>query len=93
MPGVFLSYKKEDKNRVATIVEGLRAENVPVWWDQDIGPGHPWDETIKHHIEAASCIVAVWSSLSVTAPWVTRYEPVPSTTTAATSARKSTNGK
>ena len=70
MAHIFVSYKKEDKARVGQIVEGLRAEGLDLWWDADIGPGQPWDETIKAQIDAARCIVAVWSSLSVTAPWV-----------------------
>jgi hypothetical protein len=67
---IFISYKKEDKDRVSHIVDGLRAEGLKLWWDQDIGPGQSWDETIKQRMENARCIVVVWSSLSVTAPWV-----------------------
>ena len=67
---IFISYKKEDKDRVARIVAGLRAEGLDVWWDQDIGPGHAWDDTIKARMEGARCILAFWSTLSVTAPWV-----------------------
>lgn len=67
---IFISYKKEDQARVAGIVKGLRAEGLDVWWDQDIGPGASWDDTIKTHIESAKCIVAIWSTLSVAAPWV-----------------------
>ena len=70
MADIFVSYKKEDKSRVAPIVEGLRAEGLDLWWDADIGPGQPWDETIKSQLDGAKCIVAVWSSLSITAPWV-----------------------
>ncbi len=70
MAGVFISYKKEDRDRVRPLVEGMRQDGVKVWWDQDIEPGAPWDETISQQIEAAACVVVIWSSLSVTAPWV-----------------------
>ncbi len=70
MADVFISYKKEDRERVGPIVAALREEGFAVWWDQDIEPGAPWDETIAQQIESARCIVVVWSSLSVTAPWV-----------------------
>ena len=70
MSDIFISYKKEDKDRVGRIVEGLRAEGLDLWWDADIGPGQPWDDTIKARLDGAKCVVAVWSSLSVTAPWV-----------------------
>lgn len=70
MSDVFISYKKEDRDRVRPVVEGLRQEGVDVWWDQDIEAGAPWDETISKKIEEARCVVVVWSSLSITAPWV-----------------------
>jgi hypothetical protein len=70
MADVFISYKKEDRERVAPIVEALRLDGFGVWWDQDIEPGAPWDETIAQQIESARCVVVIWSSLSITAPWV-----------------------
>lgn len=70
MADVFVSYKKEDQNRVQTIIEGLRASGIDVWWDQDIPAGAPWDETITTQLETAKCVVVVWSTLSVTAPFV-----------------------
>ena len=70
MADIFVSYKKEDKSRVAPIVDGLRAEGLDLWWDNDLGPGQPWDETIKSNLDHAKCIVAIWSALSITAPWV-----------------------
>lgn len=70
MTDVFISYKKEDRDRVGPIVEALRLDGFSVWWDQDIAPGAPWDETIAKQIETARCVVVVWSSLSITAPWV-----------------------
>jgi hypothetical protein len=70
MSEIFISYKKEDRDRVAKIVDGLREEGLDVWWDQDIGPGQPWDQTVAAKLEGARCVVAVWSTLSVAAPWV-----------------------
>lgn len=70
MADVFVSYKKEDRDRVGPIVEALRQDGIGVWWDQDIEPGAPWDQTIAQQIESAHCVVVVWSSLSITAPWV-----------------------
>jgi hypothetical protein len=70
MADVFVSYKKEDVERVRTIVMGLRSEGVDVWWDQDIQPGATWDETVASHLHNAKCVVVVWSTLSVSAPWV-----------------------
>ena len=46
---VFVSYKAEDRNRVAPLVEALEADGLPVWWDAHIGGGDDWRETILHH--------------------------------------------
>jgi hypothetical protein len=51
-------------------VDGLRAEGIELWWDRDIQPGQPWDETVDAQLRNANCVVAVWSTLSVNAPWV-----------------------
>ncbi|MBX9776954.1 MAG: toll/interleukin-1 receptor domain-containing protein [Xanthobacteraceae bacterium] len=70
MAYIFISYKREDGGRVAQIVDGLRAEGLEVWWDRDIEPAQPWDETVATRLPDADCVVAVWSTLSVNAPWV-----------------------
>ena len=67
---IFISYKKEDAGRVVRIVEGLREEGFTVWWDHGIAPGSSWDQTIQKELEAAKLVIAVWSELSVSAPWV-----------------------
>jgi TIR domain len=70
MADIFISYKKEDAGRVDRIVEGLRAEGFSVWWDHAITPGAQWDQTIQQELNAARMVIAVWSDLSVNAPWV-----------------------
>ena len=70
MADIFISYKKEDAGRVVRIVEGLREEGFTVWWDHGIAPGSSWDQTIQKELEAAKLVIAVWSELSVSAPWV-----------------------
>ena len=67
---VFVSYKKEDRERVREIVLCLRHAGVDVWWDQDIEAGASWDDAIAEGLNAAKCVVVVWSQLSVVAPWV-----------------------
>jgi hypothetical protein len=70
MADIFVSYKKEDAGRVERIVEGLRAEGFTVWWDHAIAPGAQWDQTIQRELADAKMVIAVWSKLSVDAPWV-----------------------
>ncbi|WP_018995642.1 toll/interleukin-1 receptor domain-containing protein [Hirschia maritima] len=70
MADIFVSYKKEDAGRVVRIVEGLREAGFSVWWDHGIAPGAQWDQTIQKELNDAKMVVAVWSELSISAPWV-----------------------
>ena len=65
MSEVFVSYKAEDRARVAPLVEALAAEGHSVWWDAHIGGGEEWRDEIAGHLEAAGCVIVVWSKRSV----------------------------
>jgi serine/threonine-protein kinase len=62
---LFLSYKAEDRARVAPLVEALEADGYSVWWDADIAGGDDWRETICRYLDAARCVIVVWSKKSV----------------------------
>jgi len=62
---LFLSYKAEDRARVAPIVEALEADGYSVWWDADIAGGDDWRATISRYLDAARCVIVVWSKKSV----------------------------
>jgi hypothetical protein len=70
MADIFLSYKRTDQERVAPIVALLESSGWSVWWDTRIDAGEQWDEVIEREVNAASCVVAVWSTESVTSRWV-----------------------
>jgi TIR domain len=65
MNDIFISYKREDEARVAPIVEGLRGAGLLVWWDRDIAGGSSWRQSIHEQLEAARCVIVVWSEVSV----------------------------
>jgi serine/threonine-protein kinase len=62
---LFLSYKAEDRARVAPLVAALESDGLSVWWDAHIGGGDDWRDTILRHLEAAKCVIVVWSKRSV----------------------------
>lgn len=64
---VFVSYKREDRPLVASLVESLRASGLNVWWDADILSGATWRPELNRHLEAARCVIVVWSERSVSA--------------------------
>src|SRR5690348_5920640 len=65
MADVFVSYKAEDRRRVAPLVHALEAEGFSVWWDEQIGGGTSWRQCIEAELNAAKCVVVMWSAQSV----------------------------
>lgn len=65
MADVFISYKAEDRRRVQPLVDALEADGVSVWWDARIGGAAAWRETIEAELNAAKCVIVVWSAQSV----------------------------
>lgn len=67
MSNVFISYKREDEARVATLHRALKGAGVDVWWDKEIAGGDKWRQRILTELESAKCVLVVWSEAS-TAP-------------------------
>jgi serine/threonine-protein kinase len=65
MSDVFISYKAEDRRRVKPLVEALRADGYTVWWDEQIDGGTQWRRTIEAELNAAKCVIVIWSRRSV----------------------------
>jgi len=65
MADVFVSYKAEDRRRVEPLVQALQAEGLSVWWDEHIGVGDTWRDTIERQLNEAKTVVVVWSKKSV----------------------------
>lgn len=67
---VFVSYAQSDRNRVQPLVTALEDHGWAVWWDTRIRPGTAFDREIESALNAARCIVVVWSPASVDSDWV-----------------------
>lgn len=67
MSDVFVSYRAEDRRRVRPLVAALEAEGLSVWWDVQISGGDKWRASIEGELNAAKCVIVVWSKSS-TAP-------------------------
>jgi serine/threonine-protein kinase len=46
-------------------VHALQADGYSVWWDQHIGAGDEWRQTIERQLDAAKCVIVAWSKRSV----------------------------
>jgi serine/threonine-protein kinase len=64
MADVFVSYKAEDRRRVKPLVDALEADGFSVWWDAQIGGGSAWRREIEAELDAAKCVIVVWSKRS-----------------------------
>lgn len=65
MADIFISYKREDRDRIAPIVEALGHEGFSVWWDQSLAAGEVWDREIERQIALAACVLVAWTRRSV----------------------------
>jgi serine/threonine-protein kinase len=65
MSDVFISYKAEDRRRIQPLVQALQADGYSVWWDEHIGTGDEWRQTIEKQLDSARCVVVTWSKGSV----------------------------
>ncbi len=70
MSDIFISYAIEDRERAKILAEALEAQDWSVWWDRVIPAGRTFDEVIEEAIDAAKCIVVMWSEASVKSRWV-----------------------
>jgi hypothetical protein len=67
---VFVSYAREDRDRIKVLVQILEAQGWNVWWDPDIAPGKPWREVIEQALARTRSVLVVWSNASVSNSWV-----------------------
>lgn len=65
MADIFLSYSREDQDRVEHIIEVLEGRGYKVFWDQHVPPGVNWNQWLKLQLEACKCAVVLWSKSSV----------------------------
>jgi hypothetical protein len=74
MADIFISYAREDRDRVIRIVKALRnalrRQHWSVWWDGEIGIGMEFSEQIEVEIRAARCVIVIWSISSVASDYV-----------------------
>ena len=65
MSEIFISYKREDEVRVGRLAQALQAASLSVWWDRSLAGGENWRSQIENELEAARCVIVVWTHLSI----------------------------
>ena len=70
MSDIFVSYSKADRGKAEEIAAALEQQGYSVWWDRRILPGETFDTVIEAELDAASCVIVLWSRTSVVSEWV-----------------------
>ena len=70
MSDIFISYASVDRERARQLAGVLANEGWSVWWDRTIPPGRTFDQVIEQALQAARCVVVLWSRASSSSEWV-----------------------
>lgn len=70
MSDIFISYANADLAQAQMLAKAFEAEGWSVWWDRKIPPGKTFREVIDTALEAAGCVIVLWSAQAVLSQWV-----------------------
>ena len=70
MADIFLSYAREDVVWASRLAEALAERGWSVFWDRRIPIGKSFDQVIEQELDAARCVIVLWSRSSVSSDWV-----------------------
>lgn len=70
MVDVFISYSRENKDRVAQIAHAVQAAGYELWWDAELPPHRSYGDVITEKIGSAKAAIVVWSQQSAQSEWV-----------------------
>lgn len=70
MAEVFISYKREERPKVKSLVSILERLGLSVWFDEEISAGDPFNREIDARLKAAKAAVVCWSQAAVESDWV-----------------------
>jgi len=70
MADIFISYASSDRPKAESISKILASQGYSVWWDRVIPPGQVFDDVIQKSLDAARCVIVLWSEASVSSNWV-----------------------
>ncbi|MEJ2089965.1 MAG: AAA family ATPase, partial [Gammaproteobacteria bacterium] len=70
MADVFLSYAREDQDRIADLVDALEGRGWSVWWDRQLRPGARYEDVIEKELGSARCVVVALTEAALTSAYV-----------------------
>ena len=70
MNDIFISYARSDRAKAVMLARALEHEGWSVWWTARSPPGKTFEEMIERALDAAKCVIVLWSKESVSSEWV-----------------------
>ena len=70
MGDIFISYASADRPQARELGKRLEQEGWSVWWDRKIPPGRSFSKVLEEALNAARCVVVLWSHTSRSSDWV-----------------------
>jgi hypothetical protein len=71
-PYAFVSYKRQDFERIVPIIHQVNALGLPVWYDRGIPGGAEWDAIIEERLSRAAIVLLFSSAAAVQSKYVRR---------------------
>jgi TIR domain len=70
MNDIFISYDSADRAKAQKFADALESLGWSVWWDREIPLGKAFDQVIEEELNAARCVIVLWSKEAVRSRWV-----------------------
>jgi hypothetical protein len=70
MNDIFISYDSTDRGTAQKYADALESLGWSVWWDREIPLGKAFDQVIEEELNAARCVIVLWSKEAVRSRWV-----------------------
>ncbi|WP_199555817.1 toll/interleukin-1 receptor domain-containing protein [Sandaracinobacteroides hominis] len=67
---LFISYAREERDRVEWLAHALEGAGYKVWWDAALEGGHQFAAEITRELSAPDAVLVVWSDDAVRSNWV-----------------------
>ena len=70
MADIFISYAREDRDRIEKLAAALEGEGFAIWWDDRLQTGASFAKETETILKNAKAVVVAWSAASVNSSWV-----------------------
>lgn len=70
MANIFLSYAREDIDKIKLLATALKQQGWSVFWDSALLAGQDFHDQIEQEIDKAGCMIVAWSAASRKSAWV-----------------------